>query len=184
MGTGICKKRKICLWKIKSVQLQWFFLLGNFQQSSTWKVWFLTLQSSGFFHSLAIFDQNIKKILGKCALIAYIQLFYPFWGKRLLIPIWKKLGKKALIGRIFKENFSQIHQISKMGKIPNCHFLMINRFQWVTKHIELFFSNFHIWYIATRGWSWLWVYHKIGNENTDNLMSFVNSMDSPYFIYF
>ncbi len=45
-------------------------------------------------------------------------------------------------------NFSQISQISKMEKILNFHFLMINKFQWVTKHIEFFFGNFHIWYIA------------------------------------
>jgi hypothetical protein len=83
-----------------------------------------------------------------------------------------------------KENFSQIRQMSKMGKIPNCDFLIINKFQWVTKHIEFFFVNFHIWYIATRGWSRLSLYHKIGNENIDNLVSFVNSMHSPYFIFF
>ncbi len=59
VGTGICKKRKNCWWKCKSAQLQWFFLLANFQQSSAWKVWFLTLQSSVFFHYLAIFYQNI-----------------------------------------------------------------------------------------------------------------------------
>jgi len=144
VGTGIRKKRKKCLWKCKSVQLQWFFLLANFQQSSTWKVWFVPLQSSCFLHFLAIFYHNIKKILGKYTLLVYIQLFYPFWRKRLSIPIWKKIGKKALVWRIIKENFSQIHQISKMGKIPNCHFLMINKFQWVTKHIEFFFLNFHI----------------------------------------
>jgi hypothetical protein len=69
-----------------------------------------------------------------------------------------------MIGRIIKENFSQIHQISKMRKCPNCHFLMINKFQWVTKHIEFFFGNFHIWYIATCGWSRLWLYHKIGKK--------------------
>jgi hypothetical protein len=38
---------------------------------------------SGFLHFLAIFDQNIKI----CALLVYIQLFYPFWRKRLPIPI-------------------------------------------------------------------------------------------------
>jgi hypothetical protein len=61
---------------------------------------------------------------------------------------------------------------------------MINKFQWVTKHIEFFFVNFHISYIATRGWSRLWLYHKIGNENTDNLVSFVNAIHYTYFIYF
>jgi len=34
----------------------------------------------------------------------------------------------------------------------NSKFLIFSvQFQWVTKHIEFFFSNFHIWYIATRG---------------------------------
>jgi hypothetical protein len=64
---------------------------------------------------LAIFDQNNEKILGKCTLLVYIQLFYPFWRKRLPIPIWNVFGKKALIWRIIKENFSQIHQISQMN---------------------------------------------------------------------
>ncbi len=184
MGTGICKKRKNCFWKCKSVQFPWFFLWANFQQSSTWKVWFFPLQSSGFFLAFTIFDQKIKKFLGKCAFLVYIQLFFPFWGKRVPFPIWKKNGKKALIWRIFKENFSQISQISKMEKILNFHFLMINKFQWVTKHIEFFFGNFHIWYIATHGRSQLFLYHKIGNENTVNLVSLVNSIHSPYFIYF
>ncbi len=184
MGTGICKKRKNCLWKCKRVQLQWFFLLANLQQSWTWKVWFLPLQSSGFLHFLTILDQNIKILLGKCALLVYIQLFYPFWRKHLPIPMWKKIGKKAMTWRIIKENFSQIHPISKMGKIRKCHFLMINKFQWVTKHIEFSFVSFHIWYIATRGWSRLWLYHKIGNENTVNLVSFVNSIHYPYFNFF
>jgi hypothetical protein len=71
-----------------------------------------------------------------------------------------------------------------MEKILNFHFLMINKFQWVTKHIEFFFGNFHIWYIATHGRSQLFLYHKIGNENTVNLVSLVNSIHSPYFIYF
>ncbi len=157
--------------------------MANFQQSSTWKVWFRPLQCSGFLHFLAIFDQNIKKILGKCAFLVYIQLFYPFCRTRFSFPIWKVFGKKALIWRIMKGNFSQIHQISEMGKIPNCHFLMINKFQWVTKHKQFFFDNFHIW-VFTRGWSRLWLYHKIGNENTVNLVSFVNSIHYPSFIFF
>jgi hypothetical protein len=44
-----------------------------------------------------------------------------------------------------------------------------DNFQWVTKEIELFFGNFHIWYIARFGSSPLWLHHKIGNENTVNL---------------
>jgi hypothetical protein len=59
-----------------------------------------------------------------------------------------------------------------------------DQFQWVTKHKEFFLGNFHIWYIATHGWSQLWLNHKSGNENTVNLVSFINSMHSPYFIYF
>jgi len=86
---------------------------------------------------------------------AFISQFSEFVVKDKQLQLWdmqnKKIGEKILIWRIIKENFSQIHQISKMKKCPNCHFLMINKFQWVTKHIEFFFGNFHIWYIATCG---------------------------------
>jgi hypothetical protein len=51
-----------------------------------------------------------------------------------------------------------------------------DKFQWVTKYIEFFFGNFHIWYIARFGPSPLWLHHKIGNENTVNLASFASSL--------
>jgi len=82
-----------------------------------------------------------------------------------------------------KDNQGKFHPILKMGKVQNCHFLMINKFQRVTKHIEFFFVNFHIWYIATRGWSRLRLYHKIDNENTDNLVSFVNAIHYTSFTF-
>jgi len=45
------------------------------------------------------------------------------------------------------ENFSQIHQISKVEKIQKLP-LFNDKFHWLTKYIEFFFGNFHIWYIA------------------------------------
>jgi hypothetical protein len=125
-----------------------------------------------------IFTLKVLKVMPRDALKIQIA----FWA--LMPTSTKNIGRKALTWRIIKENFSQIHPISKMGKIRNCHFLMINKFQRVTEHIEFFFVNFHIWYIATRGWSRLWLYHKIDNENTDNLVSFVNAIHYTYFIYF
>ncbi len=72
-------------------------------------------------------------------------------------------------------NFSQIHQISKVEKFPKSP-LLTEKFHWLTKYIDFFFGNFHIWNIAR---SRLWLHHKIGNENTVNLVSFVDSMHSP-----
>jgi hypothetical protein len=119
--------------------------------------------------------------LAKFSFLVYIQPFFPFWGKRLPIPIWKKIGKKP-----WYEGYSRkiSTKFQKGKKILHCHFLMINKFWLVIKHIEFFFGNFHIWYIATHGWFGLWLNHKIGNENTVNLVSLVNSMHSPYFNYF
>jgi hypothetical protein len=76
------------------------------------------------------------------------------------------------------EIFSQIHQISNVEKIQKLPFFN-DKFHWLTKYIDFFFGNFHIWNIA---WSRLWLHHKIDNENTVNLVSFVDSMHSPYFI--
>jgi hypothetical protein len=92
-----------------------------------------------------------------CAFLLYIQLFYPFWGKCLAIPIWKKNWEKSPdmkdIQGIFQPNSSNFEN----SKFP----IFSVQFQWVTKHIEFFFSNFHIWYIATRGWSRLWLITKL-----------------------
>jgi hypothetical protein len=49
----------------------------------------------------------------------------------------------------FQPNSSNFEN-EKMSKLP--FFLIINKFQWVTKHIEFFFGNFHIWYIASHMW--------------------------------
>jgi hypothetical protein len=45
------------------------------------------------------------------------------------------------------ENVSQIQRISKVEKIPKSPFFN-DKFQWLTKYIEFFFGNFHIWNIA------------------------------------
>jgi hypothetical protein len=82
-----------------------------------------------------------------------------------------KIEKQTLIQGAFMEKLTQIHQIPK---ITNHHFS--DKFQWVTKYIEFFFGNFHIWYIARFGPSPLWLHHKIGNENTVNLASFASSL--------
>jgi hypothetical protein len=65
----------------------------------------------------------------------------------------KKIGEKSPDMKDIQGKFQPNSSSFEMGKFPNCHFLMINQFQRVTKHIELFFGNFHIWYIATHGWS-------------------------------
>jgi hypothetical protein len=48
--------------------------------------------------------------------------------------------------------------------------------QWVTKYIDFFFGNFHIWYIARFAPSSLWLHHNNGNENTVNLASLASSL--------
>jgi hypothetical protein len=139
-------------------------LLANFHLVSTWKIWFLPFRKSSFPKKIGHFKKIIKKILGKFVSLVQIQLIFPFWGNNSPIFLWKKSGEKTLIWRIFMKNFSQIHQISKVEKIPKSPFFK-EKFHWVAKYIEFFFGNFHIWYIA---WSWLWLHHKIGNENTVN----------------
>jgi hypothetical protein len=54
--------------------------------------------------------------------------------------------------------------------------LFNDKFQWVTKYVEFFFGNFHIWYLARFGLSPLRLHHKIGNENTVNLASLASSL--------
>jgi len=87
-----------------------------------------------------------------------------------------KIEKQTLIQGAFMEKLTQIHQIPK---ITNHHFS--DKFQWVTKYIEFFFGNFHIWYIARFGPSPLSLHHKIGNENTVNLASLASSLFGTWY---
>jgi hypothetical protein len=73
---------------------------------------------------------------------------------------WEKNPDMKDIQGKFQPNFPNFEN-GKISKIP---FLMINKFQWVTKHMEFFFGNSHIQYTATHGWSQLCLYHKIGSE--------------------
>jgi hypothetical protein len=92
---------------------------------------------------------------------------------------WEKSPDMKDIQGKFQPNFPN----GKNGKNSKFPFFILNKFEWVTEHIKFFFGNFHIWYIATHGWSQLFLYHKIGNENTVNLLSLVNSIHSPHYIY-
>jgi hypothetical protein len=89
-----------------------------------------------------------------------LNYFTHFGGSVCQYLYEKENGKKALIWRIFKENFSP--NSSHFENFENSKMPIFSaQFQSVTKHIEFFFTNFHIWYIATSGWSRLWQITKL-----------------------